>query len=126
MSGWVHLPRFVDKIRLHLAGRLPPDYVENFTKGFDQRWLEAAGVKADDFIAVVKETITDGQVADWVAKNVKKSAEDKTRLRDWMQNYGREPEMQARLKWRKEQAGLQHRDDIQTFIEFIDADEKRS
>jgi len=34
--------------------------------------------------------------------------------------------MQGRLKWRKEQAGLQHRDDIQTFVAFIDADEKRS
>jgi len=29
------------------------------------------------------------------------------------------------LKLRKEQAGLAHRDDIQTFVDFIDADEKR-
>src|ERR1051326_9597077 len=34
MAGWVYLPRFIDKIRLHLAGKLPPDYQENFTKGF--------------------------------------------------------------------------------------------
>jgi hypothetical protein len=33
--------------------------------------------------------------------------------------------MQARLKLRKEQAGLAHRDDIRTFVDFIDADEKR-
>jgi hypothetical protein len=31
MDGWVHLPRFIDKIRLHLAGKLPPDYQENLT-----------------------------------------------------------------------------------------------
>ena len=31
----------------------------------------------------------------------------------------------ARLKMRKEQAGLSHREDIQTFVDFIDADEKR-
>ena len=36
-----------------------------------------------------------------------------------------DPEMQARLKMRKENAGLAHRDDIQTFVDFIDADEKR-
>src|SRR4051794_11770283 len=30
MAGWVYLPRFVDKIRLHLAGKLDPDYQENF------------------------------------------------------------------------------------------------
>jgi hypothetical protein len=33
--------------------------------------------------------------------------------------------MQARLKMRKEQAGLSHRDDIRIFVDFIDADEKR-
>ena len=35
MDGWPHLPRYVDKIRLHLAGRLHPDYQPNFGKGFD-------------------------------------------------------------------------------------------
>ena len=33
--------------------------------------------------------------------------------------------MKARLKMRKEEAGLAHRDDITTFVDFIDADEKR-
>jgi hypothetical protein len=33
--------------------------------------------------------------------------------------------MKARLKMRKEEAGLAKRDDIQTFVDFIDADEKR-
>jgi hypothetical protein len=44
-----------------------------------------------------------------------------------MLNYPRkdDPEMQARLKSRKEAAGLAQRDDIQTFVDFIDADEKR-
>jgi hypothetical protein len=32
---------------------------------------------------------------------------------------------EARLKMRKEQAGISHRDDIKTFVDFIDADEKR-
>ena len=34
-------------------------------------------------------------------------------------------EIKARLKMRKEQAGLAHRDDIKVFVDFIDADEKR-
>src|SRR5580700_4649002 len=63
MSGWVYLPRFIDKIRLHLAGRLHSDYQENFTKGFDGVWLKAAGVSAEQFIAVIKNSVTDGQVA---------------------------------------------------------------
>jgi Domain of unknown function (DUF5069) len=27
MCGWVHLPRYIDKIRLYLAGKLHPDYL---------------------------------------------------------------------------------------------------
>jgi len=127
MDGWVHLPRFVDKIRLHLAGQLTPDYQENFTKGFDGSWLRAAGVSAEQMIQVVKNSITDGQVSDWVRQNVKKSAAEKTTFNDFVLNRGTEPEpeLQARLKMRKEQAGLTHRDDIKTFVDFIDADEKR-
>src|SRR5438128_2455350 len=64
MDGWVYLPRFVDKIRLHLAGKLHSDYQENFTKGFDEAWCKAAGVTAAQMIEVVKNSITDGQVTD--------------------------------------------------------------
>ena len=126
MSGWVYLPRFVDKIRLHLAGKLHPDYQENFTKGFDEVWLKAAGVSAPDFIAVVKDTITDGQVADWVRVNVRKTDAEKAAHREHVLNRGLATEEQrARVKLRKEQAGLAHRDDVLTFVDIIDADEHR-
>jgi hypothetical protein len=127
MCGWMHLPRLIDKIRLHLAGKLHPDYQPNFCKGFDALWLESAGVKAEDFIEVVRKTITDGEVCDWVQKNVKKPESAKTALRERMLNYPKkdDAEMQARLKLRKEQAGVADRDDIQLFVDVIDADEKR-
>ena len=125
-DGWVYLPRFIDKIRLHLAGKLHPDYQENFTKGFDGAWLKAAGVSADQFIEVVRNSITDGQVCDWVRKNVKKSDAEKAAFRNHILNRGTDDEeIKARLKMRKEQAGLAHRDDIKVFVDFIDADEKR-
>jgi hypothetical protein len=126
IAGWIYLPRFIDKIRLHLAGKLPADYQENFTKGFDGAWLDAAGLKADPFIEVVKQAITDGQVCDWVRNNVHKSDAEKAKFNNYILNRGHDTdEMKARLKWRKEQAGLNQRDDIQTFVDFIDADEKR-
>jgi len=126
MDGWVYLPRFVDKIRLHLADKLHPDYQENFTSGFDGAWLKAAGVSAQKFIEVVKESVTDGQVCDWVRQNVKKSDAEKTAFRNHILNRGTEDDqIRARLKMRKEQAGLSHRDDIKVFVDFIDADEKR-
>lgn len=127
MCGWMHLPRFVDKVRLHLAGKLHPDYQPNFTKGFDGLWLETAGVDAQQFIDVVRNSVTDGEVCDWVLQHVKKPESVKAAHRERMLNYPKadDPEMQARLKLRKEQAGLAHREDIRTFVDFIDADEKR-
>jgi hypothetical protein len=127
MCGWMHLPRFIDKIRLHLAGKLRADYQQNFCKGFDGLWLETAGVAAEQMIELVKNSVTDGQVCDWVSKNVKKPDSVKTAHRERMLNYPKkdDAEMQARLKMRKEQAGISHREDIQTFVDMIDADEKR-
>ena len=127
MCGWMHLPRYIDKIRLHLLGRLHPDYQPNFGKGFDGAWLKAAGLTHEQFIEVVKATVTDGQVADWVLKNVVRSEADKKALAAGMFDYPKADDAagQERLKQRKEQAGLTSRDDIRCFVDLIDADEQR-
>jgi hypothetical protein len=127
MDGWVHLPRFIDKIRLHLAGKLAPGYQPNFTKGFDGWWLQAAGVDPQQFIEVVRQTITDGEVCDWVATHVKKSSEEKAAFSARLLQHGRQndTELRARLQTRKADAGLAAREDVQCFVDFIDADEKR-
>lgn len=127
MCGWMHLPRYLDKIRLHAAGKLHKDYQDNYGKGFDGSWLKAAGLTHEQFLAVVRDTITDGQVADWVQKNVTKTEVDKRAHAEGMLNYPKPDDAagQARLKMRKEQAGIAHHEDIRTFVDFIDADEKR-
>jgi hypothetical protein len=126
MCGWVYLPRFIDKIRLHLAGKLHSDYQENFTKGFDEAWMKAAGVTPGQMISVVKSSITDGQVVDWVVKNVKKSDTEKAAFNQFVLNRGTEGgEISARLEMRKKQSGFEHRHEIKTFVDYIDADEKR-
>ena len=127
MCGWMHLPRYIDKIRLHFAGKLHTDYQPNFGKGFDGAWLKAADLTHEQFVEVIKNTITDGQVADWVLKNVKKSDGEKNAHAIGMLDYPKadDADGQARLKMRKEQAGITHRTEIKTFVDFIDADEKR-
>jgi hypothetical protein len=127
MDGWPHLPRYIDKIRLHLAGKLHPDYQPNLGKGFDGGWCKAAGVTHEQMIELVRKSITDGEICDWVKKNVKKSPADKAALLQHMLNYPKADDAEgiARLKMRKEQCGLTHRDDIKCFVDFIDADEKR-
>lgn len=127
MAGWVHLPRYIDKIRLHLAGKLHPDYQPNFGRGFDGWWLEAADVKAETLIEVVRRSVTDGEVCDWVLKNVRADAAAKTAHLHRMLDYPKADDAsgQERLCKRKADAGMAHRDDIRCFVDFIDADEKR-
>jgi hypothetical protein len=127
LDGWSYLPRYIDKIRLHLAGKLHADYQENLGKGFDGMWLKYAGVTHEQMIEVVRRSITDGEVCDWVRHNVKKSAAEKAaHAGDILRRRvaGDAPAV-ARLKMRKEESGFGRRDDIKTFVDYIDADEKR-
>jgi hypothetical protein len=45
MEGWMYLPRYIDKIRLHFAGKLHADYRDNFGKA----WTNA-GLKPPAFL----------------------------------------------------------------------------
>ena len=127
MAGWSHLPRYIDKIRLHLAGKLPADYEENLGKGFDGLWLQAAGLAHEQMVEQVRRSITDGEICDWVRSTVRKSAADQAAHREALLNYPRADDavMQARLQQRKEQSGLADREEIRTFVDYIDADEGR-
>jgi len=127
MDGWSYLPRYIDKIRLHLAGKLHPDYQNNLGKGFDGLWLKHAGVTHEQMVEVVKNSITDGEVCDWVRCHVRKSPAEKAAHRQALLSHppAGDAEAVAKLKTRKGESGLAHRDDIKTFVDYIDADEKR-
>ena len=129
MAGWIYLPRLIDKIRLNLAGKLHEDYLPNFLhRGFDFKWFKIAGVDPDEFTALVAASDTDGQVADWVCHNVLANDEARTAFNTGVGSYGSDEadaELRTRLAQRKEDVGMGDRDDIQCFVDFIDADEGR-
>ena len=129
MAGWAYLPRFIDKIRLSEVGQLHEDYQSNYLqKGFDAKWLETAGLGSDEFVEIVKQSTTDGQLCDWVRENVEVDYSTKELFNDAVLNYGSDEtntDLRERLAMRKEEAGMGDRDDIQCFVDFIDADEGR-
>ena len=90
-------------------------------------WLKAAGVTHEQMIEVVKKSVTDGEVCDWVRQNVKQTPAEKAA--HWQNVLSRpladDAAACARFKMRKEQSGIAHRDEIKTFVDYIDADEKR-
>ena len=127
MCGWPHLPRYIDKIRLHLAGQLPPEYQELFGEQSDRRWLEAAGLTHEQMVDVVRGTLTDGQVCEWVRVHVVRTDEQKARAADAILRYPLPGDQagRARFEARKRDYGLAAREDIQTRADLIDADEGR-
>jgi hypothetical protein len=96
-------------------------------RGFDGMWLQAARLTHEQMVEVVRNSITDGQVCDWVRQKVKRTAAEKAAHGDAMLNRPspHDPAAQQRLKQRKQELGLAHRDDIKTFVDLNDADEKR-
>ena len=128
MDGWIHLPRYIDKIRLHLAGKLASDYQANLGKGFDGSWLKAAGVTHEQMVEVVKSSVTDGEVCDWMHQHVKKTPAEKAAHAQEQLSRPKadDPAGQERFKTRLAESGLAHRADLKTFVDYIDADEKRA
>ena len=94
---------------------------------FRSKWLAAAGVTHEQFVGVVKNTITDGEVYDWVHKNVKRTPEQKAA--HWNDVLSRPLEndeaAKARFQKRMEESHITHRTEIKTFVDYMDADEKR-
>jgi len=123
-SGLLHLPRFIAKIRKHLAGELPASYSRNFTKGFDGFLCLHLGIEAQTMIKTVQsakndpeleaklEAIfpTDLKVHEWNRKLVQMG----------MSEMGRET-----LEKTKSKMGLKARSDLVSFADMIDYDEKR-
>lgn len=127
MLGWVHLPRYIDKIRLSLRGELAEDYLPNLGKGFDRMWLEAAGLTHEAMVKQVEQSVTDGQVAEWLRKRVNAPAEViaafNTRVLTAPDSANAAGV--ARLEKRKAESGLARRTDVRTFVDYADADEER-
>ena len=64
-GGLFYFARMCSKIRLHAAGKLPPDYHDMVGKGFDGRTCLYLKVRFDDVKAQVLSVKTDEEVLDW-------------------------------------------------------------
>ena len=80
MEGYVHLARMIDKCRAVLAGT-EGEYI--YPCPMDIRFLEFAGITAEQFTATVKANPTDDGVAQWFRKTA--TPHTATELNEWNQ-----------------------------------------
>jgi hypothetical protein len=74
LGGYVHLPRLIDKAKLHRKGLL--DGYNYKTVGFDKHLLAFLRIKGDAFEEIANELDDDGKILDWVEKNAVKHSAD--------------------------------------------------
>jgi hypothetical protein len=126
VGGLVHFGRMLDKIKLHAQGKLPADYHQALGGGFDGRCCAFLGVKYEDVVARVKLGGEDQDIFDWCLANGRKPSPEEVEIwSTYLRKRGWRDDASKRLAERKQESGFTHRDDIQAFFDYLDADEGR-
>jgi len=126
VGGLVYFGRMVDKLRLAQAGKLPDAYQENLGQGFDKACCDFLGVDYGALRERVWRGGTDAEILAWCETQGRlREAGEKNVWNAYLGKRGWRDEMSERLIFRKREAGWEGREGIQTFFDYIDADEGR-
>lgn len=127
INGMVYLPRLCDKIRLHIADNLHPDYHANLGRAMDLWACQLLRVHYHDLVAQIKEGLDDEGIYDWATGyGYTPNKEEFDWWNSYMRNRGFRDDLAEKLAFRKNEAGMNDRDEIRTFFDFIDVDEGRA
>jgi len=125
LGGYVHLPRLIDKARLHRKGLL--DGYNYKTVGFDKHLLAFLKLDPDAFEKTANELEDDAAVLSWVEQNGVWHAPEE--IEQWNQAViSRHPdtaEKKARFVHFLKESGGAGRKDIRTYFDLIEFDEGR-
>lgn len=88
LSGYVFLPRLIDKVRLASRGLLPEDYRPNLLAGsdrtFDGRFLLFTGIDPEELRAAILSLPGDEAIGEWVRKRANTRPPEE--IRDWSES----------------------------------------
>lgn len=123
-NGLLHLPRFLAKIKKHLAGELPKSYQRNFTRGFDGFLCLHLGVEPQAVIEIVRAAADDEEIdrrlAEILPQDLKVHQWNRELVQKGMSGMGQEALQDA-----KDRMGISERKDLLTFADMIEFDEGR-
>lgn len=122
----VFFGRMLDKIRLHVAGRLPPDdYAANLGKGFDGRTCGFLRVNYDELKARTLAGGTDEEVLAWCQEKGGARTDDECQVwNQFMMKCGFRDGVAETLAKRIKQSALEAAP-IMTMFDYLDFDEGR-
>ena len=125
LGGYVHLPRLIDKARLHGKGLL--NGYNYKTTGFDKHLLTFLKLNPDAFEEAANRLDDDAAILQWVEKNAVAHSVDE--IEEWNQAMiSRHPDTaakKARFVHFLKEAGGAGRKDVKTYFDLIEFDEGR-
>jgi len=127
VGGLVYFGRMIDKIRLHQAGKLPAEYQSNLGGGFDERCIHFLRISYQGLVDRVQSgNDSDEELLAWALTEGRHPDEEEIEVwNGFMSKRGWKDAATPSLTKRKAENGLAERSDIETFFQFIDADEGR-
>ena len=123
LGGYVILPRMLDKCRAEIAGKNGPYH---YACPLDQRFFEFVGIDPAALKAEVARGKGDGEILQWIGANAKHRRGDHE-IAQW--SAFREAATPADNESREyvsghiKAAGMEHREDLATWFEWLDADD---
>jgi hypothetical protein len=125
LGGYVHLPRLIDKAKLHRKGLL--NGYNYKTVGFDKHLLGFLKLNGDAFEEVANSLDDDAAILNWVQRNGARYPPEA--IEHWNETMiSRHPDTAAKkarfLHFLKESGG-EGRKDIRTYFDLIEFDEGR-
>jgi len=126
VGGIVFFGRMLDKIRLHSAGKLPAGYnvgTADWT-WFDSRCTRFLRVDYGEIAERALRGGSDEEILEWCFQRGRQPIEEEIEIwNHFMMKHGWRDGSSAGLAETKRQRGFTHRDDIQTWFDFHQADE---
>ncbi len=120
--------RMLDKIRLHLDGKLPESHIPSLGGGFDERCAHFLKISYRDLVdhVAAHRAAGDDELLAWTLNAGRRPDDEEVEIwNDFMRKRGWKDGASTRLAERKAQSGFTDRADIETMFQYIDADEGR-
>ena len=125
LGGYVHLPRLIDKAKLHRKGLL--NGYNYKTVGFDKHLLAFLKLDPDKFEEAANRLDDDAAILKWIEENGTRHPPEE--IEEWnsamISRYPDSAVKKARFLHVLKEAGGEDRKDIRTYFDLIEFDEGR-
>ena len=116
----------LDKIRSLARGELPPEYMEDFEKDFDQKCAMFLGVSYELLVSYVNQGLTDQAILQSCFGMGHRRSEGEIHMwNEFMRKRGWNDELSGTLEDQKKKRAMLSRSEIKTVFQFMDADSGR-